>query len=55
MTAGIEKSGVPPPIVVLQVEWPASTVILVRVIVPTRWAPLDGLSTVKETGEEAPG
>ena len=54
-TAAIVKSGLPPVMTTLQVEWPASTVIPVSVIVPTRWAPPDGLSTVKETCEEEPG
>ena len=48
-TGAMVKSGVPPVITTLQVEWPASTVIPVRLMVPTRWAPADGLSTVKET------
>jgi hypothetical protein len=29
--------------------------MLARVTVPTRWTPEDGLSTVKETGDEEPG
>jgi hypothetical protein len=49
------KSGFPPVIVVLQLEWPESAEMLVRLIVPTRCEPEEGLSTVKDTGEEAPG
>lgn len=55
VTAGMLKSGLPPEIAVLQVECPASTVMLDRLTVPTRCEPEDGLSTVSETGEEEPG
>ena len=55
VTAGIVKSGLPPLIAVLQPEWPASAVMLASEIVPTRWAPEDGLSTVNETLEDEPG
>jgi hypothetical protein len=49
------KSGLPPLIVVLQVEWAPSTEMLARLTVPTRWTPEDGLSTVNVTGEDEPG
>ena len=54
-TAGMVKSGLLPPIAVLQPEWPESTEMLDRVIVPTRCEPEEGLSTVNVTGEEEPG
>ena len=34
---------------------PASTEMLARLTVPTRWTPEAGLSTVKVTGDEEPG
>jgi hypothetical protein len=49
------KSGLPPLIVVLQLECAPSTEMLERLTVPTRWTPEEGLSTVKVTGEDEPG